>query len=146
MTSTLSAPPAPVRAATLTWLAAVGAGVAEALFRLVLPDPPTVDQLLLRFGIYAVIVGLILGLRTGRNTVRWALAVLLGGVGTASLVMEPISWLAAGGSPAAFLAAADAPTLIIVGIRVVHVLAVFVALALMFAPRSNAFFRAAARP
>ena len=45
-----------------------------------------------------------LALPTGRNTVRWTLAVLLGVVGTASLVVEPLTWLATGASPVAYLA------------------------------------------
>lgn len=134
--------PVQVRLSILGWLTAVAAGVAEALVRIVLPDPPTPGQLAARFAIYSVIVALMLALRTGRNVVRWALAVLLGGVGTVSLVIEPLSWLLAGGSPAAFFTSADGPTLLVTGLRVVHLLAVLAALVLMFRPRANAFFRA----
>ncbi len=65
---------------------------------------------------------------------------LLGGVGTLSLVIEPLSWLLAGGSPTAFLTTADGPALLVAGLRVVHLVAVLTALVLMFRPRANAFF------
>ncbi|MGH3566377.1 MAG: hypothetical protein ACRDRH_10145 [Pseudonocardia sp.] len=48
------------------------------------------------------------------------------------------------GSPTAFLAAADGPTLLVVGLRVVHVGAVLAALVLMFRPAAKAVFRTAA--
>lgn len=133
--------PVPVRLSVMGWLTAITAGVLETLVRIVLPDPPTPGQLAARFAIYTVVVALVLALRTGRNAIRWALAVLLGGIGTLSLVMEPLSWLLAGGSPAEFLATADGPTLLIVALRVAHLVAVFAALVLMFRPRANVFFR-----
>ena len=85
---------------------------------------------------------LIVRLRRGDRWVRLALTVLLGIVGMASLLVEPISWLIAGGSPAAFLAAADGPTLMVVVLRVVHVIAVVGGLALMYSPTANRFFKA----
>lgn len=140
-----TAVPAAVRLAVLAWLVAVGAGVAEALVRTVLPDAPTPGQLVVRFAIYTVVVALVLALRTGRNAVRWALALLLGGVGMLSLVVEPLAWVIAGGSPATFLAGADGATRLITGLRLAHVAAVLAALVLMFRPRANAFFRSARR-
>jgi hypothetical protein len=133
--------PAPVRLAERAWLAAIGAGAAEALLRLVLPDPPTGSELGIRFAIYAALVLLVLALRSGRNPVRWALTLLLGGVGLLSLVVEPVSWLLAGGSAAGFLAAADALTWAVVVLRVLHIGAVLLALVAMFRPDANGFFR-----
>jgi hypothetical protein len=143
MTTTTAARPVPgtVSLSVLLWLAAVGAGAAEALVHLFTPVAPTLPALAARFGVYAVLTVLVLALRTGRNAVRWALAVLLGGIGTLSLVVEPVTWLLAGGSPAAFLAAADVPTLVAAGLRVAHVVAVVSALVLMFRPSANAWFR-----
>jgi hypothetical protein len=66
--------------------------------------------------------------------------VLLGGIGTLSLVVEPLSWLAVGGSPTAFLATVDGPTLLITGLRVAHTAAVLAALVLLFRPPATAFF------
>jgi hypothetical protein len=101
--------------------------------------------LLLAFAaaVYAVVVALVLSLRTGRDAVRWTLAVLLGVVGTASLVVEPLAWLASGASPVEYLAGAGVGDLAIVALRVVPLAAVVVALVLMFRPASNAFFASA---
>jgi hypothetical protein len=134
--------PATVQLSVLLWLGAIGAGVAEALVHLLLPEPPTATQLAARFGIYAVLTVLVLALRTGRNAVRWAVAALLGGFGTLSLVIEPVSWMLAGGSPGLFLVTADAPALVAAGLRIAHLVAVFSALVLMFRPAANAWFRA----
>jgi hypothetical protein len=142
MTTTAVRPaPTTVSLSVLLWLAAIGAGVAEALVHLFTPIAPTLPALAARFGLYAVLTVLVLALRTGRDAVRWAVAVLLGGIGTASLVVEPVGWLLAGGSPGAFLAAADIPTLAAAGLRAAHVVAVLSALVLMFRPSANAWFR-----
>lgn len=133
--------PAAVQLSVVLWLAAIGAGAAEALVYLLMPEPPTIGQLAARFGIYAVLTVLVLALRTGRNVVRWTVAVLLGGFGTASLVVEPVSWLLAGGSPGLFLVTADAPALVAGVLRTAHLVAVFSALVLMFRPTANAWFR-----
>ena len=138
--------PAPLRRSIAAWLVAVACGVTETLVRLALPDPPTAGELVGRSVVYALVVASVLGLASGRATVRVAVAVLLGAVGTVSLIADPVGWLAAGGSPAAFLAAADGPTLLIVGLRTVHLLAVLIALVAMFHPRANAFFRACRSP
>jgi hypothetical protein len=84
---------------------------------------------------------LIVRLRRGERWVRLALTVLLGVVGMASLLAEPISWLIGGGVPATFLAAADAPTLAVVALRGVHVVAVVTALSLVYGRSANRFFR-----
>jgi hypothetical protein len=136
-----TAAPEPVHLAVWLWLGAVAAGAGEALVRLLLPEPPTLGQLGIRFAIYTGLAALVLALYTGRNNVRWAVAALLGGIGTLSLVVEPVSWLVAGGDPVAFLTTADVPTVLIALLRVLHVAAVLTALALMFRPASTAFFR-----
>jgi hypothetical protein len=143
--STLHTPavPAPVRLSVRLWLGAIAAGAAEALVWLVQPEPPTPTQLGVRFAIYTALVVLVLALHTGRAPVRWAVAGLLGGIGSLSLVIEPLTWLGAGGSPAAFLAAADAPTLMIVILRVLHIAAVVGAMVALFRPEANAFYRGA---
>src|SRR5690606_15438843 len=133
--------PAAVSMSVVLWLSAIGAGAAEAFVHLLLPEPPTVAQLATRFGIYAALTLLVLALPTGRNSVRWAVAVLLGGIGTVSLVVEPITWLAAGGSPGLFLLTADAPALVAATLRTAHLVAVLCALVLLFRPAANAWFR-----
>jgi hypothetical protein len=134
--------PAAVQMSVVLWLAAIGAGAVEALVHLLLPEPPTLAQLAGRFGIYAVLTVLVLALRTGRDAIRWTVAVLLGGFGTLSLVVEPISRLVAGGSPGLFLVTAEAPALVAATLRIAHLVAVFSALVLMFRPAANAWFRA----
>jgi hypothetical protein len=137
--------PDPLRWSITAWLAAVAFGAAEAVVRLALPDPPTVGELATRAGIYAVVAASVLALASGRPAVRVAVAVMVGGIGTLSLIAEPAAWWAVGGSPGTFLAAADGATLLIVGLRAAHLLAVVVAMAAMFHPRVNAFFRSPAR-
>lgn len=134
--------PHAVTVATVAWFAAIAAGVVEALVHVVLlPDPPTGAQLLTRFGIYTAVAVLVAALPSGRNAVRWALAVLLGGIGTLSLVVEPVGWLAAGGDPVGYLGAADGPTVLVVAVRLLHLVAVGAAMALMFRPSATAYFR-----
>jgi hypothetical protein len=142
MTSLATRPaPTTVQLSILLWLSAIGAGVAEALVHLLLPEPPTLAQLAGRFGIYAVLAVLVLALRAGRDAVRWTVAVLLGGLGTVSLVIEPVSWLLAGGSPGLFLVTAEGPALVAAGLRIAHLVAVVSALVLMFRPAANSWFR-----
>jgi hypothetical protein len=145
MSTAVTAPPVPrpVRAAVVVWLVAVAAGVAETLVHLTGPAAPGAGPVAVRAAIYAGVVALVLALRTGRDLVRWALVVLLGGVGTLSLVAEPVIWLAAGGSPAGYLATAGVADLVVVVLRIGHLAAVAAALVLMFRPTANAFF---ARP
>lgn len=138
--------PAAVRLSVAGWLTTIAAGAAEALAWTGMPNPPTSGQLAVRFAIYAVLVVLVLALLSGRNVVRWAVAALLGGIGTLSLIIEPVSWLTTGGSPATFLLTADGPTLLIAGLRVVHLVAVLAALVLMFTPRASAFFHPVPQP
>jgi hypothetical protein len=136
-----AAPPASVRLSIVLWLAAIAAGAAEALVHLLLPNPPGPEQLGIRFALYVVLAALVLALRSGRGAVRWAVVVLLGGIGTVSLVIEPITWLLAGGSPGDFLVTADAATLLAAALRVAHIAAVFAALALLLRPSASAYFR-----
>jgi hypothetical protein len=136
-----AAVPRAVRLSVVIWLAAIAIGAAEAMARLLLPEPPTPTQLAVRFAIYTALAVLVLSLHTGRNAVRWAVVVLLGGIGTLSLVVEPLGWLLAGGSPTSFLTTADGPTLLVTALRTLHVAAVAVALTLLFRPSAARCFR-----
>jgi hypothetical protein len=84
-------------------------------------------------------------LRQGRNWARVALAVLYGGLGTLSLVIGPVTWLAEGGTLAEAVAAADLGSVLFAASRVVHLGAVIAAVLLMFHPAANAYLRAARR-
>lgn len=135
--------PAAVRAPALAWFTALGAGAVETLLHVALPEPPGAGEVAVRGIVYLAVIALVLALSTGRDSVRWALTIVLGGVGTLSLLIEPVSWLVGGGSPVEFLADADAATLGIAALRTLHVVAVITAVVLMFRPRAAEFFAAA---
>ena len=139
------AAPKDVQASFVLWLTAVGAGVAETAIRVIftLTGDPQSNGLLLRVIVYAVAVYVIWQMRRGRGWARITLAVLLGGLGTLSLVVDPISWLAGGHSLDDYFAQADLLFVLIVPIRAVHLAAVISAFVLMFRPASNDYFRAA---
>jgi hypothetical protein len=141
--------PAQLRASVLLWLAAVAAGLFETI--LVVVDATDGDVgsasqvavgVAVRLLVFTAAVYLAAQLRHGKNWARIALAVLLGGVGTLSLVIGPVTWLAQGGSPADALATADLGSMLFAASRVVHLGAVVAALILMFHPAANAYFRA----
>jgi hypothetical protein len=134
--------PQSVRWSVWCWLAAVACGVLEALLNAMTnPDYGVAVQLSIRAVVYVLVTLLIVRLRKGERWVRLALTVLLGVVGMASMLAEPISWLIGGGVPSTFLAAADAPTLAVVALRAIHVVAVVGGLVLMYSPSANRFFR-----
>ena len=139
------AAPKDVRASFVLWLTAVGAGVAETVIRVIftLTGDPQSNGLLLRVIVYAVAVYVAWQMRRGKGWARITLAVLLGGIGTLSLVVDPISWLAGGHSLDDYFAQADLLFVLIAPIRAVHLAAVISAFVLMFRPVSNEYFRAA---
>jgi hypothetical protein len=91
------------------------------------------------------LVALAVQLRRGRNWARVALAVLYGGLGTLSLVIGPVTWLAEGGSLTDAVAGADLGSVLFTASRVVHLGAVMAALVLMFHPAANAYIKATTR-
>ena len=137
--------PGVVRASFVLWLTAVGAGVLETAMRVFYSSVGGSDSggLLIRAAVYAVAVFVIFRMRLGKGWARMALAVLLGGIGTLSLVVDPISWLAAGNPLGEVFAQADALFFLVAPIRAVHLAAVVTALVFMFLPAANAYFRRA---
>lgn len=136
--------PREVQASFLLWLTAVAAGVIETVIRVVysFSGGPESSGLLTRPIVYAVAVYIIAQMRLGKRWARVTLAVLLGVIGTFSLVVDPISWLA--GNPLGeVFAQADLLFVLISPIRAVHLAAVVAALVLMFLPASNEYFRRA---
>ena len=138
--------PAPLTArwATLMWLLAVGAGVAESVVGVVgaigdgVAMPAIAAQVAIRTLLYGALFVVID--RYFQRGVRWSrylLAGLLGIVGTASLVVAPIAWLFTNDlssldwSPQFVLTAA---------LRSVHLTAVLTALVLSFQPATNLWF------
>ncbi|MFF1418902.1 hypothetical protein [Streptomyces sp. NPDC058280] len=81
-------------------------------------------------------------MRSGRGWARLTLALGLGVVGTASMVIDPIRALAGGRTLGAAFEEAGAMDLAFGASRALHVAAVLTAVVLMFLPAANAYFRA----
>jgi len=145
--------PREVQASFVLWLTAVAAGVVETIIRVIYSlsvgsgsgGEADVIGVVIRVIVYAVAVYIITRMRLGKRWARITLAVLLGGIGTLSLVIDPISWLAAGNSLGEVFTQADLLFILIAPIRAVHLAAVLAALAFMFLPAANNYFRAGAR-
>lgn len=142
--------PREVQIAVLLWFTAVGAGVLETIFRIIESLSTGSGGIgvgvVVRILVYSVVVYVVARMRRGKGWARVTLAVLLGGLGTLSLVIDPITWLAAGNSPLDTFAQADLLFVFVAPIRVVHLAAVFGALLFMFLPAANDYFRAARQP
>ena len=130
------------------WLLAVAAGLFETA--LVVADATDGDVgsaaqvtvgVAVRLLVFTAAVYLAAQLRQGKQWARVALAVGLGGIGTLSLVIGPVTWLAEGGSLADTAAAADLGSVLFAASRVVPLGAVIAALILMFHPAASAYIR-----
>jgi hypothetical protein len=141
--------PKQVLASFRLWLVAVAAGLFETA--LVVVDASSGELgsaaqvavgVAVRLLAFTGLAYLAARLRQGRNWARVALAVLYGGLGTLSLVIGPVSWLAEGGSLADAVAAADLGSVLFAASRAVHLGAVMAALVLMFHPAANTYLRA----
>jgi hypothetical protein len=145
--------PREVQVSFLLWLTAVAAGVLETIIRVIdtsliglasgSSGEADITGVLIRVIVYAVAVYIIVQMRLGKSWARLTLAVLLGVIGTLSLVIDPISWLAEGNSLREVFTEADLLFFIIAPIRAVHLAAVISALVFMFLPAANNYFRAA---
>ncbi|WP_327006136.1 hypothetical protein OHA72_01865 [Dactylosporangium sp. NBC_01737] len=144
---TTGRPPVAVRAASGLWLAAVALGALETVI-VVGADQAGDNPLpgvLFRCTVYAAAILTTLRMRAGRRWARLALALVLGIVGTLSLIIEPISWLVDGNSLSAATGDADLTWWAIAASRALHVAAVWAAVPLMFTASANAYFRATGR-
>jgi hypothetical protein len=142
--------PGEVQTSFLLWLIAVAAGVVETIVRAFYAlsvqsglDEGVIPSVVARLIVYVVVVYVIAQMRLGKGWARLTLAVLLGGIGTLSLVIDPISWLAAGNSLREIFSEADLLFFLVAPIRAIHLAAVFAALVFMFLPAANDYFRAA---
>ncbi|MFY7069961.1 hypothetical protein ACOQFV_29230 [Nocardiopsis changdeensis] len=139
-------PPA-LRAACLLWLVAIGAGVVESVIGasgVIAAEgfgPGLAANIALRTVVYGGAALLVLHLYRGRGWARIALAVLLGCIGLATLVVPLVGWFADGGDAGAALAAADAADLAYYTVRGLHIAAVPAAMVAMFLPSSGAHLR-----
>jgi hypothetical protein len=145
--------PREVQASFLLWLTAVGAGVVETIIRVINASlmasgssgeagaTGEISSVVIRVIVYTVAVYIIAQMRLGKRWARLTLAVLLGVIGTLSLVIDPISWLAGGNALREVFTEADLLFFIIAPIRAVHLVAVGTALVFMFLPAANTYFR-----
>jgi hypothetical protein len=151
----LGPPPGVPKASFLLWLTAVAAGVLETIIRVIdalargaasgsggdADVTGAISSVVIRAIVYTLVVYIITRMRLGKRWARLTLAVLLGVIGTLSLVIDPISWLAGGNSLHEVFTEADLLFVLIAPIRAVHLAAVIAALAFMFLPAANTYFR-----
>ena len=147
--------PREVQASFVLWLTAVAAGVVETSIRVIdallmglvsgSGGEASVTGVIVRLIVYTVAVYITAQMRLGKRWARLALTVLLGGIGTLSLIIDPISWLAGANSLREVFTQANLLFFIIAPIRAVHLVAVIAALVFMFLPAANNYFRAGAR-
>lgn len=141
------APPPALRAACLLWLVAIGAGVVESVIGAsgVIAEEGFGAGLVANIALRAVVYGgatlLVLRLYRGRGWARAALAVLLGCIGLATLVVPLVGWFAADGDVGAALAAAGGADLFYYAVRGLHIAAVLGAMVAMFLPSSGTHLR-----
>jgi hypothetical protein len=147
--------PKAVQASFVLWLSAVAAGVLETIIRIIDASAMgfasgsggetdvtgVISGVVIRAIVYTLVVYIITRMRLGKRWARLTLAVLLGAIGTLSLVIDPITWLAGGNSLSEVFTEADLLFFLIAPIRIVHLAAVIAALALMFLPAANTYFR-----
>jgi hypothetical protein len=142
--------PLTARWATSLWLVAVGAGVAETVVQVIQAhgDGASMSSLVGQIAVRAVIYGALFVVidRYFRRGVRWSrylLAGLLGTVGVASLVSEPIGWMIQNGD---FTTINWSATFATIGVlRWIHLTAVLTALALTLHPQTAGWFNAKGR-
>ncbi|GLX22768.1 hypothetical protein [Streptomyces lavendulae] len=150
--TTSAAAPAPVRTAYALWLTAVAAGAFEtvlAVGRMAADGTGSAGEigtgLAVRLTVFTLAVLCARRMRGGARWARVVLALGLGVLGTASMVVQPLGYLAGGGSVVDALSRAGGLDLLFGASRALHVAAVPAAVALMFRPAANAYFRRAGR-
>jgi hypothetical protein len=129
------------------WLVAVGAGVFETIL-VVATDRAGGDAaagVTIRTAVFIAAIVVALRMFAGRRWARLTLAIGLGVLGTLSLVVDPLLWLAQGNSVTHLIRYAEPADLAFGGSRIVHVAAVLTGCVLMFVPSANAYFRTSTR-
>jgi hypothetical protein len=141
--------PASVQLAFVLWLTAIGAGVFETIIVLVqaingvTPEENLALGVAVRLVIFAAMTAVIVQLRRGRNWARIVLTIALGVLGSLSLLIGPIEWLSEGHALGSALEGLTLAGGLFMVSRTIHRRAVWSAVALMYVPASNTFFRAA---
>jgi hypothetical protein len=146
----VAAPPREVRLAAWGWLAAVGSGgvetvlaVTDALSTGSLSHGAIAANVALRAVVYGGVLAITAQLWKGRSWARVALAILLGGIGTLTLITGPLQWVAGWQAGDEYWSDVDADAMFVAFavVRTFHVVAVWSAMVLMFQPAANAYFR-----
>jgi hypothetical protein len=140
--------PREVQMAFVFWLLAIGAALFEmvlAVTRMLMMGTGSIPGLLINIGlrvvIYGALVAIIIWMYRGKNWARITLAIGLGVIGTLSLVIDPIMWLAGGHTPGEALASMTVYSALFTMSRVVHLVSVWVGMVCMFLPAANWYFR-----
>ncbi|MFH8383938.1 hypothetical protein ACH4E7_23825 [Kitasatospora sp. NPDC018058] len=130
------------------WVTAVAAGAFEtvlAVGRMLAGGSGSAGEvavgLAVRLPVFTAALLVARQMRRGRGWARIALALGLGVLGTASMVIQPIQALAQGRSLSWELAQAGPMDLAFAASRILHVCSVLTAVVLMFLPAANAYFR-----
>ncbi|MED4750810.1 hypothetical protein [Brevibacillus choshinensis] len=143
--------PQEVKKSFMLWLVAIAAGVFEmiiAVTQILSKDSGSGNSIFIAVGIrtiiFATLLYIIVKMYYGRNWARIALAILLGGIGTLSLIIDPVKWILEGNS---LDKALDSMTLysFLFGLsRIIHLASVIAAFILMFRPAANKYYRSVA--
>jgi hypothetical protein len=143
--------PQEVKKSYLFWLVAIAAGVFEmiiAVIEILSRDSGPGNSIFIAVGIrtiiFAALVYIIVKMYRGRNWARIALAILLGGIGTLSLVIDPVKWILEGNSLDKAFAGMTLYSILFGLSRIVHLASVITALIFMFRPAANKYYRAVA--
>lgn len=135
--------PIAVRTARTMWFVAIGAGVFETV--LMVTSGRAAGDAVIGVAVRAVVfIAAVLVVRRMFSGQRWARLVLtgtLGFLGTLSLTVDPVLWLAHGNSITELIRQSGIIDLVFGGSRTVHVAAVLGGCVLMFVPSANAYFR-----
>jgi hypothetical protein len=143
--------PQEVKKSFLFWLVAIAAGVFEMIIpviEILSRDSEPGNSIFIAVGIrtiiFAALVYIIMKMYSGRNWARIVLAILLGGIGTLSLVIDPVKWILEGNSLDKAFAGMTLYSILFGLSRIVHLASVITALILMFRPAANIYYRAVA--
>ena len=141
-------PPASVRIAFWLWAVAIATSIIELAIRFLVDPRGVVEavsnsgaELSIRCTAYVLLAVLATLMLRGSNVARHLLALIFGCLGTFSLVVEPLGWIADGGNAATFLANADGPLWMMILSRSVHVVSVLSGVFFGFRRDADAYFR-----
>jgi hypothetical protein len=131
------------------WMTAIAAGVLEPILSLIQFFTGNLDSsgtsvfigVAMRLIIFAVMTFIIFQMREGKNWARIALAILLGGLGTLSLVIGPITWLFQGHTLSEAFDGVNFFDILFAISRIIHLACVISGLIFMFRTAANNYFR-----